>query len=226
MAACVVLTTSGCGTSGRSIRSSPSVVASTRQVAERRAEGAGTRLISVRPTTERGLLKRNYRIVAHLSVVEEPHRCESSLVVAGAYRCATGHGLFDPCWPLGSIASARNVYCLATPWERTVTEVSFREQLEPPERKSNEPLLIWGLRLANGQRCIARQGTGGSFHEIPIRFGCIGTNAEVLGEPNTSRALWRVRKVYFHVATRPRYHIYYTNGPVEDVHIAWHGSGD
>jgi hypothetical protein len=213
--ACATIGVSGCG---HGEVSNPGSVAA----ANGHEIGGRTQVVGVRPTNERGMLKHGYIITAHESVEEDPWTCQGSSVVAGAYRCPAEHGIFDPCWPLGGITSAHDVFCLRAPWQHTVTEVSFRGHLELPTPYPCEPLFIWGVRLSNGGRCVALQGAVGMFHGTPIGFGCGGSELELLGVPNMAHALWTIREVYLHQTTQAPYY-YHTYGPIGRIAVAWYG---
>lgn len=147
------------------------------------------------------------------------------MVVGGEYRCSA-NGIYDPCWAAGRAGSARAVFCLLVPWEKTVTAITLNERLEVarPDASELSPR-IWALGLASGKRCIVRQGAGGEFHGVPVGFSCTTGNLEVLGEPNKAHPLWTVQGVYFHAVKGPPYRTYYTYGPVEHVAVAWYGLG-
>jgi hypothetical protein len=214
----MILCTTGCAHGDGKVSSTQTST----QVGGSRVASVRTRIVNIRPTTTKGLLKPGYIVTRH----QRRGTCQQdSMVVGGEYRCSA-NGIYDPCWAAGQPASAHVVFCLLAPWEKTVTRITLDGRLETYRLGTSElSPRIWALGLASGKRCIVRQGAGGEFHGVPVRFSCITGSLEVLGEPNKSDPLWTVQGVYFHAIKGPPYRTYYTYGPVEHVAVVWYGLG-
>ncbi len=153
--------------------------------------GRPTRVVRVSPTTSAGALRAGY------TVVHSRHgaSCEAgSDVISGVYRCFSGNSILDPCWAETVPAAPSQVLCLLEPWSHDVTRLYLSSALEvsPPG-----PLYVWGVQLAGGQRCLAAQGTHDLVHGEVVNYYCgPGFSHVLVGEPNRSHAVWRIREAH------------------------------
>jgi hypothetical protein len=168
-----------------------------------------TQIVKVSPTTPTGELQSGYTVAAtKLSAHCEP----GSDVLAGVYRCFQGNGVYDPCWASPQ-APSPGVLCLLAPWETKVTELNLTAALEPSEPG---PLLVWGIQLANGHRCLALQGTHDFFKGRVVNYACGSSGVVLLGRPNRTHASWTIR-------TARRRHGRYTTGGAGRIAKVWYG---
>jgi hypothetical protein len=189
------------------------------------ATPAGTRVLAVRPVDAAGQLAPGYTVTQTLTAEAQSPvpgasgGCNTGSDVGGAqYRCfGVSGGVYDPCWAEGPAATAVSVLCLARPWATTTVRMRLSGPLEP--LPPPDPVAPWGLQLSNGLRCVALQGSHGSFNGRAVDYYCgerTPPDMYVLSGIDRSRPLWRVQ-----TATYPLAGSTYTMGPVVVVVVAW-----
>ncbi|MDX6225238.1 MAG: hypothetical protein QOE64_1614, partial [Frankiales bacterium] len=122
------------------------------------ASGAHARTVVrvVTPVTATGL-------APGYAVTERVHgEClgPASDVIAGqVYRCFYADVVTDPCWRDPRFVGRDHALCLATPWQRSLTQIVLSAPLEQGgEASTLDPGYPWGITLADGRRCLAAQG--------------------------------------------------------------------
>jgi hypothetical protein len=176
-----------------------------------KASASPTLVVKVSPTTASGELASGYTIAGTIGKA----KCEAgSDVLAGVYRCFAGNFVYDPCWAL-SASPTPAVVCLPTPWATKATQLDLSAPLEPSEAG---PLIVWGIKLATGQRCAALQGAHGSFKGHFVNFAC-NHHLDLLGKPDRAHAGWTIRELHLGEHGHDSY------GPVESIAKVWYGLG-
>jgi hypothetical protein len=144
-----------------------------------------TREVTITPIDTDG------NLAGRLTVSQTERKAEctpGSFVVARAYRCMAGDGIYDPCWAAHH-TSPSELFCLLAPWDRTVIEVHSTGPLEAVAEDS-DPNFLWGLELATGQRCLALQGPADEIAGRRLAYGC-GKGLYVLANIDRSHRPWR-----------------------------------
>jgi hypothetical protein len=151
------------------------------------AKTDATVVVHVRPTTAGGHKLPRYRVVRTL----DGYDCEPfSEAVGGAYRCFGSNYVIDPCWLQNT--DPIQALCIGSPWEKTVWRLHLSKLGGHPSAGSNS---IWGLRLANWNRCTALQGAGRpSVHGRYLIWLCSHRTGVVQGLNRTHRT-WRARTI-------------------------------
>ena len=146
-----------------------------------------TLVVHVRPTTAGGHKLPRYRVIRTLNGYD----CEPfSEVVGGAYRCFGPKYVIDPCWLQN--ADSIEALCLARPWDKTVWRLHLSKLGGHPSQARN---IIWGMRLANGNRCTALQGAGRpSVHGRYLIWLCSHRTGVVQGL-NRTHPTWGARTI-------------------------------
>ena len=175
-----------------------------------------TQLFNVRPVTAKSVLKPGYKVAKTLTGAT----CNpGSNVIERAYRCFAGNGVYDPCWAWNEQhrAALDAVLCLAYPWSRNAVALRVPNGLAattgPRTPDKGDP---WGLRLANGSKCIASQFSSPAPNGRYVSYECEGPSLVVVGDFDTRRPLWLVRTGHWS-------HDRLVVGPVLSVTTAWYG---
>jgi hypothetical protein len=151
--------------------------------------------------------------------------------VGNAYRCISGHGIYDPCWTDGADPSTPAVICQIRPWEKRAFRFTLAQRgLEP---FYGPPLQIgtyepWGVELTTGERCLALQGAHGALpgsHRI-IDYACWNKGGKpddrlLLRGVDRSHPRWRIDS-----ATYSRKRQRYRLGPKLGIVTAWYAMQD
>jgi hypothetical protein len=88
----------------------------------------------------------------------------------------------------------------------------------PPQRI--DPRYPWGVRLADGEECVAVQGTHDSYRGQVVDYTCGPGYRHVLLRPiDRSSSVWTVHSAYFDGTG-------YQPGPMERVTTAWYATPD
>lgn len=150
--------------------------------------------------------------------------CEAGSDVAPqAYRCFAGNDVYDPCWLDNADAAQASVLCQAEPWEATSVRLTVAAGglpafLGPPQQA--DPKFPWGVRLTDGEDCIALEGTHSSDGGKVVDYACGADGRHVLLRPvDQSSPLWTYQSAYVDG-------IGYQPGPAEDVATAWYAVPD
>jgi hypothetical protein len=151
--------------------------------------------------------------------------------VGNAYRCISGHYLFDPCWTDASNPSYPAVICQVRPWDSRayalgVGQGGLQPFYGPPLRTGTyEP---WGVQLTNGERCLALQGAHGTVNggRRVINYACWArsgkaTDRLLLRGLDRSHPRWKIASATYDSA-RQRYHF----GPKFGIVTAWYAMQD
>lgn len=151
--------------------------------------------------------------------------------VGNAYRCFSGHGVYDPCWTDDANPATPAVLCQLRPWEKrvyrfTLAQGGLQPFYEPPlPIGTYEP---WGVELTTGERCIAAQGAHDGFdggHRI-VDYGCANKAGKndgrvLLRGIDRSHPRWRITSATYNVK-RNRYRL----GPKLRIATAWYAMQD
>jgi hypothetical protein len=136
---------------------------------------------------------------------------------ANAYRCFSGHLIYDPCFAPDTLwqrARGETLVCIGGPWEPRVTLLTVI-RLNKPEAFPGHPLPTreemiayrkkanpWALELPGGIGCIFVSGASMELADRRYNYICFdeddpvyGENhiGWVLGDPNRSEPVWRVQ---------------------------------
>jgi hypothetical protein len=172
---------------------------------------AHTQRVYVSPVTSAGAPVEGYRVTSRAS----DGSCEpGSEAIGEGYRCSAGNYLYDPCW--AEKAATPTVLCLAEPWLRTVAEIRLNSAVPALAREDGGSVEPWGLRLADGNRCLLAQGAHTAFDGTVLDYYC-GSGLALLRGLNRTRTTWTARAV---VDRRGKL----SRGPTEKIKIAWYGS--
>jgi hypothetical protein len=140
-----------------------------------------------------------------------------------AYRCFAGNYVYDPCWLDNAYAAQASVLCLSDPWDTravrlTVAAGGLPAFLGPPQQIDLR--YPWGVRLADGEECVAVQGTHDGDDGKIVDYSCGHNYRHVLLRPiDQSSSRWTVQSAYFDGAG-------YQPGPLEHVTTAWYAMPD
>jgi len=143
--------------------------------------------------------------------------------VGNAYRCFSGHVVYDPCWADNATAADPSVVCQLAPWDTTVTRLGLATGLEPfmgyvPIDQS----FPWGVQLADGERCVAEQGAHDNYNGRIVDYACGSNYTHVLLRPiRWAGQEAAVDSAYYHSAGNG-----YTPGPTETITTAWYAIPD
>jgi hypothetical protein len=189
---------------GMILAAAPSVLAS---------GSAVTKVVYVAPVDSHGRPLPDLKIFIDVRGMCEPG---SDSVPGPVYRCFdVGNSVLDPCW--ADRNQAGSVLCMFEPWSQTVVELDTKglpASSQPVPKSLSYP---WGVKLANGEKCLAAQGAHDQYRGRVIDYSCGKKFRLVLlggidqsQEPWTfDSAMWTGKK--------------YIPGPAETVRIAWYG---
>jgi hypothetical protein len=214
----LTLSVSGCG-GGKAATTTPPAHVAQGAVNAVKYHGA-TRMVYVRPTTKTGLLRRGFSVSKTLT----GKLCNASGYVPGAYRCLGGEdGIYDPCWPVGTLAGANRVFCPPAPWSRSGLELILAKPIEPytlPPSPMPEP---WAVKLVTGALCTKMLGAVNYIGGVPLSYGC--KKEVLLGRLDRRRSLWTGQVMLPTITTKPSYHIKLHYGAITPIVEAWYGIG-
>lgn len=185
------------------------------------ASAHSTRMVDVAPVDANGQPKPGEAIVNGGTA----QSCEAgSDTAVQAYRCFAQNGVYDPCWLDNADPAQASVLCQEHPWDaRAILFKVSSGGLGPflgPAQPIN-PSFPWGVRLADGEQCVAVQGTHDSYHGKVIDYACRNSYKHVLLRTlNRSSPQWTYQSAYFNGSTG------YTPGPLEGVTTAWYALPD
>jgi hypothetical protein len=132
------------------------------------------------------------------------------------YRCFEANSILDPCWADSSHAGS--VLCLEEPWSKTVTQLDTGHTLPassyPVPKSLGYP---WGVKLANGEECLAEQGAHDMFRGRFVDYSCGHMfHLVLLRGMHRSHEPWSFDSAIWTGQG-------YVTGPRETVKIAWYG---
>ncbi len=110
---------------------------------------------------------------------------------AHAYRCFEGNAILDPCF--ASASQAKSVACFISPW-RPVTMLTLTRRLPQIAPPPPGPQLPWAILTGDGRHCVYMTGATAPVGGERINYGCTD-GSYLVGDPNTSQPLWRIRSV-------------------------------
>ena len=156
--------------------------------------GVQTRVVAhVTPFAASGALRGGLSVTSRRTGMCEPG---SDSLASAVYRCFSGNRVLDPCWRESDAPHLIEVVCLLTPWAKTVTQLTLKTSPAPTTGTSSTDGEPWGLELANGQRCIAFQGSHDTVNHkeggIVIDYLCGGTLVLLRGIDRSS-STWTIR---------------------------------
>lgn len=174
----------------------------------------------VAPVNADGRLVARYKITYGGSA----KGCEAGSDVAPqAYRCFVGNYIYDPCWLDNANAAQTSVLCLPDPWDTRALRLTVAGgglpafSGPPPQINRRYP---WGVRLADGEDCVAVQGSHDSDHGKVVDYYCGRSYRHVLLRPiDQSSSRWTAQSAYFDGTG-------YQPGPLERVTTAWYAMVD
>jgi hypothetical protein len=141
------------------------------------------------PVTPAGAKKPGYTVKArHGGGTCEP----GSDTGLNVYRCFAGDFVYDPCW-VETGSRADHVLCASAPWSHRVTQLTWKPSGNESLSSTTSTKALFGLRMADGKRCVAAQGAHSIFHGKTVNFYC-NKNTSLLGLPNQHQTVWRMRE--------------------------------
>jgi len=181
---------------------------------------AATRIVYVAPVDAHG-----HPVTTDLILLATKGTCEigSDSVPGPVYRCFNDDNtVLDPCWAArGLVADPhhRAVLCMPFPWSPYVVRLDSNG-LQPSTQLVPRSLSYpWGVRLANGDNCIAEQGAHDRYRARVVDYACgPGYRLVLLRGMHQSREPWT-----FDSAIWDRKSLSYSPGPTETVTLAWYG---
>jgi pimeloyl-ACP methyl ester carboxylesterase len=143
--------------------------------------------------------------------------------VGQAYRCFASGGIYDPCWLDTADPAQDSVLCQEEPWATRVVRLTVPGGGLPAFTGPPIPVDLnypWGVELADGEQCIAVQGTHGEFDGKIIDYSCGGNGDHVLLRTlDRSSRMWTYQSAYVSgTGSQP--------GPLEAVKTAWYARPD
>ena len=114
-----------------------------------------------------------------------------SFAVHRAYRCLTGHFIYDPCFADPRRDDA--VVCVRDPFSRGVVRLRVSGNLQ--NSYSARIGTTWALRLFSGHRCSLAAG-GATNVDVAgrrLNYFCRGSNLVLWGNPIRRGPTWRIR---------------------------------
>jgi hypothetical protein len=126
-------------------------------------------------------------------------RCDQGSDAIGnvnVYRCFAGNDVYDPCW---AEHSGSSVVCVPAPWSASavrLTASGLSPVISVGATILDQP---WGLKLRNGDQCLAAQGAHDEFQGQTVDFYCAQGGSsyglELLRGVNRSAAVWTLQGV-------------------------------
>ena len=174
---------------------------------------SATKVIYVAPVNRSGQPVPGLRIFLDVRGHCEPG---SDSVPGPTYRCFEANSILDPCW--ADRAQAGSVLCMEEPWSETVVQLDTGHRLPA----SNYPVpkslgYPWGVKLANGEKCLAAQGAHDMFRGRVVDYSCGHRfHLVLLRGMHQSHEPWSFDSAIW---TGQRY----VAGPRETVKVAWYG---
>lgn len=156
--------------------------------AQAAASRVATQQRTVSPVDDGNQLAAGYRIAHNYGNAS----CESgSPTVGKAYECFTpqsSEGIYYSCWVQ---ANQNFVLCLDKPWQHKVVRLHVTRGYGDSSGfdKVQRP---WGVRLANGYRCLVILGPVHTTHGQPVNYYC-NHNRALAGKINERHRVWMVR---------------------------------
>lgn len=169
-----------------------------------------TEIVRVSPVDSTGRLKSGYSVTS----TQTGTSCVAgSDTGANAYRCFSGHGVYDPCWLDTDDGTNHTVACISQPWSTQVTRITVPQFVGTfGSPVTDAPL---ALQLSDGERCGALQGAHDAFNGRIIDFAC--DQRAVLRPLHTQSPLWTADTATNAPGTAARY----APGPTMTVTTAW-----
>jgi hypothetical protein len=177
-----------------------------------------TRIVYVAPVDARG-----HPVASDLILVATKGTCEagSDSVPGPVYRCFNDDNtVLDPCWAARGLVldpHHRAVLCMPFPWSRYVVRLDssgLPPSTQPVPRSLSFP---WGVRLANGDNCIALQGAHDQYRGRVVDYACgSGYRLVLLRGMHHSHEPWTFDSAIWDGKS-------YSPGPTETVSLAWYG---
>lgn len=140
-----------------------------------------TRVHRVRPVDDQFRLVPRY----HVRYRRSGGSCwTESFLQPGAWRCMAHSSVYDPCWRVGRTAYA--VVCMLRPWRHGVVRIKLKQR---PTPQAGGRAALWGLRLANGSKCLLAGDMRETFQGRTVNYLC-AHRWVLLGRPDRSSELW------------------------------------
>lgn len=174
---------------------------------------SATKVIYVAPVNRSGQPLPDVRISLDVRGNCEPG---SDSVPGPTYRCFEANSILDPCW--ADRAHAGSVLCMEEPWSETVVQLDTGHRLPISNYPVSKSLAYpWGVKLANGEGCIADQGAHDMFRGRVVDYSCGHRfHLVLLRGMHQVHALWTFDSANWTGQS-------YVAGPRETVKVAWYG---
>jgi hypothetical protein len=136
--------------------------------------------------------------------------CATTSLAAGyradAFRCRTGNAIHDPCF---STSFAGHVLCDVDPRNPASGRlVALSAPLPPVVAASGAGARAWFFELSDGSTCQPltgdRREIDGTIEVYACRFGSSGEADAVLGDLDSSAAVWTIQKVLLNKKVEPQ----------------------
>lgn len=182
------------------------------------ASATATKVVYVAPVDAQG---RQLPSITVLVATKGSCEAGSDSVPGPVYRCFNDdNNVLDPCWAARGLfpaTSHRSVLCMEYPWVPYVVRLDTAGLPASTQAVPKSLSFPWGVKLANGENCLAAQGAHDNYKGRVVDYYCGRTFRLVLlrgihqsSEPWTfDSAIWNGKS--------------YSPGPNEPVRIAWYG---
>jgi hypothetical protein len=182
------------------------------------ASPAATKVVYVAPVNAQGRQLPSITVLVATKGSCEPG---SDSVPGPVYRCFNDYNnVLDPCWAARGLileTSHRSVLCMSYPWVPYVVRLDTSGLPASTQAVPKSLSFPWGVKLANGENCLAAQGAHDNYKGRVVDYYCGRTFHLVLlrgihqsSEPWTfDSAIWNGKS--------------YSPGAPQAVRTAWYG---
>lgn len=174
---------------------------------------SATKVIYVAPVNRGGQLLPDLNISLDVRGNCEPG---SDSVPGPVYRCFEANSILDPCWAERSHPGS--VLCTQEPWSKTVVQLDTGHRLPTSNTPVPKSLRYpWGVKLANGEECLAAQGAHDMFRGRVVDYSCgHAFHLVLLRGVHQSHEPWSFDSAIWTGQS-------YVAGPSQTVKTAWYG---
>ena len=179
---------------------------------------SATKVIYVAPVDASGHQLPNITVLVATKGSCEPG---SDAVPGPVYRCFNDdNNVLDPCWAAKGLlqeAKGRSVLCMTYPWLPYVVRLDIHG-LQPTTQTVPKSLgFPWGVKLENGQDCLAAQGAHDQYRGRVVDYYCGHQfRLVLLRGMHRAREPWTFDSAIWNGKS-------YSKGPTEPVQAAWYG---
>lgn len=109
-----------------------------------------------------------------------------------AWRCKSGHFLYDPCFSSGKAKGM--VLCPTAAWKRSGLEIKLTKPLPKKYRDKHKPSTsggAWAIETQPGWKCVLDTGATWLFHRLRANYYCRG-GKWLYGAPDRKHEPWTI----------------------------------